>query len=104
MITLSTTGSETDLTGTVQALPGVGAVQRQDGTYRIKSSNGETLIPGLVQVFASSGVRLASVSLKRPSLDEVFLEFTGRAFREDEGPTPTDRAVMMRRFQARAKR
>jgi hypothetical protein len=40
------------------------------------------------------------VSVKRPSLDEVFLEFTGREFREDEGPSATDKAILGARLQS----
>jgi ABC-2 type transport system ATP-binding protein len=50
---------------------------------------------------ASYGAKAAvtGVTVKRPSLDEVFLEFTGREFREEEGPTATDKAVMMQRVR-----
>ena len=42
---------------------------------------------------------MTGVTVKRPSLDEVFLDFTGREFREEEGPPATDRAVMLRRVR-----
>ena len=47
-----------------------------------------------------AGVGITGVTVKRPSLDEVFLEFTGREFREDEGMTATDRAVRVGQVQA----
>ncbi len=85
--------------GVLRAVPGVLSVAVQDGSYRVKAPRGEALIPLLVDACARSGIDLASVSLKRPSLDEVFLEFTGREFREDEGMTATDRAVRVGQVQ-----
>lgn len=83
----------------LKALPGVSSVSVMEGAYRVKAPRGEELIPTLVEASTRSGVGLAGVSLKRPSLDEVFLEFTGREYREEEGPTATDRAVRMGQIQ-----
>jgi ABC-2 type transport system ATP-binding protein len=80
-------------------LPTVVAVSPFEGTYRVKAPRGEELIPALVEACAKAGIGLAGVSLKRPSLDEVFLEFTGREYREDEGLTATDRAVRIGQVQ-----
>ncbi len=80
-------------------LPTVVSVSPLDGTYRVKAPRGEELIPTLVEACTRAGIGLAGVSLKRPSLDEVFLEFTGREYREDEGLTATDRAVRIGQVQ-----
>ncbi len=80
----------------LRAVPGVLSVTAQEGSFRIKAPRGEELVPKLVEACAGAGIPLAGVSLKRPSLDEVFLEFTGREYREEEGGmTPTDRAVRL---------
>ncbi len=80
-------------------VPGVVAAVAQDGSCRLKCTNGEALVPEIVAACVRAGVGLQGVSLKRPSLDEVFLEFTGREFREDEGLSATDRAVMVGRVR-----
>ncbi|HTT15882.1 MAG TPA: ATP-binding cassette domain-containing protein [Thermoplasmata archaeon] len=82
------------------AVPGVVSVGEQDGAFRLKCANGEALVPVVVAACVRAGVGLQGVSLKRPSLDEVFLEFTGREFREEEGPSATDRAVMLGRVRS----
>lgn len=99
VVTLKVTAGAVDVSRTLGALPGVVSVQPQDGTYRVKCQSGETFVPAAVEACAKAGVGVTSVAVKRPSLDEVFLEFTGREFREDEGPTATDRAVLMQRVQ-----
>ncbi len=80
-------------------IAGVSAVTEQDGAYRLKCANGETLVPEVVAACVRAGIGLQAVSVKRPSLDEVFLEFTGREFREDEGMSATDRAVLLGRVR-----
>ncbi len=99
VVTLTTADGGRDLTEALRAVPGVSTVQRQDGRYRVKCSSGETFVPRAVETISKAGVGVTGVTVKRPSLDEVFLEFTGREFREDEGPTATDRAVMLQRVQ-----
>jgi ABC-2 type transport system ATP-binding protein len=99
VITLRPSNAGTNLLPVLQAIPGVASVQAQDGGFRLKCPSGETLIPQIVEACTRAGTGLASVSLKRPSLDEVFLEFTGREFREDEGMTATDRAVLIGRVR-----
>jgi len=99
VVTIRPAGAATGLEAALHALPNVTSVTSQDGTFRVKCPNGESLIPKAVAAASSLGVGLAGVSLRRPSLDEVFLEFTGREYREDEGPTATDRAVFLTRMQ-----
>ncbi|MCI4337130.1 MAG: ATP-binding cassette domain-containing protein [Thermoplasmata archaeon] len=93
VVTLRVKEGDRDLTATLRAVTGALAVNVQDGSYRVKCTNGESMVPLLVQAAAGSGATVTAVSLKRPSLDEVFLEYTGREFREEEGPSATDMAV-----------
>jgi ABC-2 type transport system ATP-binding protein len=99
VVTLKTGNDRKDLTELIRPLAGVASVQKQDGTYRIKCASGETFVPIAVEACARAGAGVTGVTVKRPSLDEVFLELTGREFREDEGPTATDRAVILQRVQ-----
>src|SRR5208283_3610183 len=64
-----------DLTEILRSVPGVSAVTRQDDSYRVKCLNGETFVPAAVAAGAKAGAAILGVSVKRPSLDEVFLEF-----------------------------
>jgi ABC-2 type transport system ATP-binding protein len=84
-----------DLSELFRSIAGAISVQLQSDGYRVKCSNGEGMVPQLVETASRAGVTVTGISLKRPSLDEVFLEYTGREFREEEGPTATDMAVRM---------
>jgi len=55
---------------------------RHDGdelTFEVDS--GEEFLPTFIREF---GIKILSVSLRRPSLDDVFLKLTGREIREEE--------------------
>jgi len=54
--------------------------------------SGEELVPRLV---SELGLPVRSVRLSRPTLDDVFLSYTGRMIREEEAATP--RPMRMRR-------
>ena len=99
VVTVRTAPGAQDMTEALRALAGVTSVQRTDDSYRIKCSSGETLVPLAVETCYTAGAAVSGVTVKRPSLDEVFLEFTGREYREEDGPTATDRAVMMQRVR-----
>ena len=101
IVTIKTAPGAPDMTAVLRPLIGVNSVQNQDGTYRVKCLSGEPFVPVAVEACTKAGVGVTGVTVKRPSLDEVFLEFTGREFREEEGPTATDRAVMVQRVQNR---
>jgi ABC-2 type transport system ATP-binding protein len=56
-------------------------VERRNGSLVAKVADGEAFVPKLFDVL-SVGVR--SVNVRRPSLDDVFIKYTGRAIRDDE--------------------
>jgi ABC-2 type transport system ATP-binding protein len=72
-----------------------GAVLTGDGIV-ISVENGESYVP---ELFATLGVPITNVSISRPTLDDVFLSYTGRTIRDSETiPTmPGFIAAMARR-------
>jgi ABC-2 type transport system ATP-binding protein len=72
-----------------QVLADVGAKPEQvlDGrTIVSRVENGGRALPGIISALEGAGIPVASVSLSRPSLDDVYLHFTGRDFAsEDRG-------------------
>lgn len=101
VVTLTLREPGVDLALPLRQVPGVLDVQRQDGRYRLKTAQGEAVVPAAVQCCLEARAPLASVSVKRPSLDEVFLEYTGREYREEEGPSAADLAMRMNQWRGR---
>jgi ABC-2 type transport system ATP-binding protein len=53
-----------------------------EGGLRLFVDDGATAIPQILRVLDGAGMRMASIELHRPSLDDVFLTKTGRSLRE----------------------
>jgi ABC-2 type transport system ATP-binding protein len=72
-----------------RVLEDVGAAPEQvlDGrTVVSRVRNGSRALPGIISALEGAGIGVASVSLSRPSLDDVYLHYTGRDFAsEDRG-------------------
>jgi ABC-2 type transport system ATP-binding protein len=70
-----------------QVLTGIGAAPDQviDGrTIVSRVENGGRALPGIISALESAGIGVESVSLSRPSLDDVYLHFTGREFAAED--------------------
>ncbi len=51
-------------------------------TIRLYVDDGESALPHLMRLLDAKGLRLKTISLERPSLDDVFLRKTGRSLRD----------------------
>jgi len=61
-------------------------VQELDGTLRLERSNGHQFVPQLIEALPAM---IESVSLGKPTLEDVFIRLTGHGFRPaDEASTP----------------
>jgi len=56
-----------------------------DGTLHLQVSSGERAIPKLLDLAKEHGAQVHTVSLSRPTLEDVFIHYTGRAIREEAG-------------------
>ncbi|WXG44365.1 MAG: ATP-binding cassette domain-containing protein [Promethearchaeati archaeon SRVP18_Atabeyarchaeia-1] len=65
------------------ALVSKASTSQNELTVHVK--NGHETLPRIVETAASSGIRVESISLHEPDLGDVFLHYTGRAIREEEG-------------------
>ena len=73
-----------DDTAAAQALAEAGfEVHRGEERIVVSVTDGEAQVPGLIEV---AGVPVRSVHVHRPTLDDVFLYFTGREIRQEAGP------------------
>ncbi|MBC7222407.1 ATP-binding cassette domain-containing protein [Candidatus Bipolaricaulota bacterium] len=92
------------LLSAIRALPGVRDLRSSpDGIHWIwVEQRGDQLIPELVQLALSYGIQVDSVRLKRPTLDDVYLHYTGREIREAEASR--EEHVRARILQRRVRR
>jgi ABC-2 type transport system ATP-binding protein len=66
----------------MRAEPFVREATAGDGLVRLYVDRGETAMPQIIRVLDADGIVLTSLSLNRPSLDDVFLRQTGRSLRD----------------------
>jgi len=72
-------GTKQDLHRAVQDLPGVDHVLDTEGGVSVYVTNGAQAVPLVVRALDEAGVAVGTVSISRPTLDDVFLEATGRS-------------------------
>jgi ABC-2 type transport system ATP-binding protein len=63
---------------------GVTEVSTDGRLVRARARNGATAMPPALTALEAAGLRVASVTMARPSLDEVYLRHAGRSFRQAE--------------------
>ena len=74
----------------LEALRGYDAT-RSEGGIAFYVDNGAQFVP---QLFAELEVPITSVSVSRPSLDDVFMSFTGKTIRDAESAPNPNRMIM----------
>jgi len=73
-----------DVTPLIQKIEHVKDVRKEDETYRIKAEVGEVTTPLIIEALRKNGYTVTKLSLTEPTLNEVYLEFTGKSMRDAE--------------------
>jgi ABC-2 type transport system ATP-binding protein len=61
-------------------LPGLSAVSADGPTVRARADRGASAVPAVLTALEAAGVPVTSVTVARPSLDDVYLRHVGRTF------------------------
>jgi ABC-2 type transport system ATP-binding protein len=83
IITLSIQKEE-DITELISKIEHVKEVKKENGGYTIKSANGEVTAPLIIEALRESGHVVTKLSLTKPTLNEVYLQYTGKSMRDAE--------------------
>lgn len=62
-------------------------IKIHDSFLTLGVEKGEEKIPIVFEIARTLGVKIKSISLRKPTLDDVFLHFTGRSMRDQEQDT-----------------
>jgi ABC-2 type transport system ATP-binding protein len=68
----------------LQAVDGLTEVTVEGRLVRARARNGATAMPPALAALDTAGIPVSSVTMARPSLDEVYLRHAGRSFRAAE--------------------
>ena len=84
VITLNTDAARVgELMSHVGALPGIREISANAGEITAYTYEGRSVIPQIFGESARLGVTIESISLKHPTLDDVFISYTGHELRDD---------------------
>ncbi|MBS7615636.1 ATP-binding cassette domain-containing protein [Candidatus Bathyarchaeota archaeon] len=73
-----------DVADIIRGVKHVKEVKNENGAYRIKAEAGEVTAPLIIETLRKKGYTVTKLSLTEPTLNEVYLEHTGRAMRDVE--------------------
>ena len=68
----------------VRALPGVRQAETSPGGMTVTVSDGGAAAPAVMRALQHADLSIANLSITRPSLDDVFLQHTGRQIRDSD--------------------
>lgn len=69
----------------MRKIPTVKDISADGLEVTVFTTSGDQLIPQIFQRASDLGIKIESISLTKPTLDDVFLSYTGRELREDNG-------------------
>ncbi len=73
-----------DVSEIIKKVEHVKDVKKEDGSYRIKAEEGEITAPLIIEALRKKGYTVSKLSLTEPTLNEVYLEYTGKSMRDAE--------------------
>jgi ABC-2 type transport system ATP-binding protein len=77
--------------------PWISGAEQHDGHVTIRLHDAEEHITELIRLFGDHGYAITSVSIHKPTLEDVFLHYTGKTIREDEAGAADRMRMMMGR-------
>ena len=72
-------------------------MKKHDGKLSLTMENGEKRIPELVKMAERQGIEILSVNFRKPSLEDVFIHFTGKSIRDQNASQSEINKEMMRK-------
>ncbi|MGF3522260.1 MAG: ATP-binding cassette domain-containing protein [Candidatus Bathyarchaeia archaeon] len=71
-----------DITNLVKKIEHVKDVKKENDAYIIKTGNGEITAPLIIEALRKEGYVVTKLSLTKPTLNEVYLHYTGKSMRD----------------------
>jgi ABC-2 type transport system ATP-binding protein len=80
----------------IKSIPEIKNIELHDSSITIGIQNAEKHVAHIVNVASGNNIEITSLSIHKPTLEDVFLHFTGRTIREEEASVK-DKMRMMRK-------
>ena len=90
-----------DVTELIRSVENVKDIKKEDDFYRIKAENGQVTAPSIIEALRSKGYTVTRLMVTEPTLNDVYLEYTGRSLRDTEESGEAVRTQRMTMWRAR---
>jgi ABC-2 type transport system ATP-binding protein len=90
-------GRKTELMRLLKGKPFIISVKESDEGLEISAKDGSKAIPMITRIADTKGISISYATVKRPSLEDVFIHLTGRNIREEGA----DRESSWKKFRGR---
>lgn len=84
VITMVCNNCDFEFISNIREIDLVREVKQDEAKLTIYASNGTKLIPKIFTIASKLGITIDKISLTRPTLDDVFVSYTGHELRDDE--------------------
>jgi ABC-2 type transport system ATP-binding protein len=95
VITLNSTDNE-NLVKKLQEHKWVENTKKTDDAVTLGVKKGEEKIPIVIEIAQKHKIKIKSISVRKPTLDDVFLYYTGRTIRDEQNQNITPETVSPR--------
>ncbi len=100
VVILETEGSAVGFAERLAAVEWIKTCTQREAVFTLTMEKGERRIPELIQMAQNENIRVNCVNLRKPSLENVYLTFTGKTMRDSEASqTERNRAMMRGHFR-----
>lgn len=81
-IELVNSSSREEIQRMLQEVDGIHEILLERDFLHVRSENGAVTLPVVLGALEAGGINVSSATIKRPSLDDVYLQYTGKTFNE----------------------
>jgi len=96
VVTLDVKGDAEGFTAKLRSLPWVKSCRQHEFTLTLTMEMGERRIPELIRLAQEDRMEVECVNLRKPSLENVYLFYTGKTMRDQEASQGERNRAMMR--------
>ncbi len=102
VVTMEVQGDAAAFAEGLKSIDWIKSCRPHDSSLTLTMERGERRIPELIQTAQAAGLQVTCVNLRKPSLENVFLFYTGRTIRDQgAGRSERNRAMMRGHFRRR---
>jgi len=84
-LTIEKNESENDFLSELKKIELIKKINEDQNKITLFASKGTEVIPKIFQISSDLKIKINSISLTQPTLDDVFISYTGHEIRTDEG-------------------